>query len=558
MTTDTNLNHRLQLDILLRNGNVVDSATGLVTKADVGIAGGVIAFVGNADEQTAADAEVVIDCTDMMVAPGFVDSHVHIESSMVLPATFGKAVLPWGTTTVIADPHELVNVGGAEALRLFLSETDKAQVSIFTVVPSCVPSTAFETNGAGHFTAEQMKPFLHDKRIVGLGEVMSFGDVVNGDLEMLAKLSLFKGRPIDGHTAGIDEALVDAYVSHGISNDHECYDEAGVLARYHKGMNIYIREGSAARNADALLACVKKHRLDVAKFSFCTDDKHLSTIAKEGHISYIVRKALLMGFTWGEVAKMASLNPCQYYHLDRRGNVREGYVADVVITDRLCSAISCVIKDGNIVKPSSDEKQKEEQEQFANTVKFRQLSALDFQMTEVAQRNAIKIVDGQLLTERVQLESGQYRGMNMLATVERHGKNGNIAVCPLLGYGIIHGAVATSVAHDSHNVICAADSAADMAVACNRLREIGGGYVIVSKGEVVDEFALPCYGLMSALGIHDAIAGISRLERKAQELGVNPNIDPFITLSFLALPVIPEIRLLDTGLYDVTHSQFLT
>lgn len=557
MKTDTNLNSRPPLNILLKNGNVVDAESGTVAKADVGIAEGVVAFVGNAGEQTVADADMVIDCTDKMVAPGFVDSHVHIESSMVLPATFSNAVLPWGTTTVIADPHEMVNVGGAEALRFFLAATDKAQISIFTVVPSCVPATTFETNGAGHFTAEQMKPFLSDPRIVGLGEVMSFADVVNGEPEIMAKLVLFKGRPIDGHTAGIDEAQVDAYVSHGISNDHECYDEDGVLARYHKGMNIYIREGSAARNADALLACVKKHRLNVEKFSFCTDDKHLSTIAKEGHISSIVRKALLMGFTWGEVAKMASLNPCRYYHLGSRGNIREGYVADVVITDSLCSAITCVIKDGNIVRPCSDNGQNEAKERFANTVKFKHLSASDFKMDEVAQRNAIKIVDGQLLTERVPLESGQYRGMNMLATVERHGKNGNIAVCPLLGYGITGGAVATSVAHDSHNVICAGDSAADMAVACNRLREIGGGYVIVSKGEVIDEFALPCYGLMSPLGAHDAIEGISRLERKAHELGVNPNIDPFITLSFLALPVIPEIRLLDTGLYDVAHTRFL-
>ena len=351
--------------------------------------------------------------------------------------------------------------------------------------------------------------------------------------------------------------MVDAYVEYGISNDHECYDDEGVLARYHKGMNIYIREGSAARNADALLHCVKEHGLDVSKFSFCTDDKHLSTIAQEGHISHIVRKALEMGFTWGEVSKMASFNPCRYYHLAQRGNIREGYVADIVITDAACSDISCVIKDGKIIDKSIINDTNVVQNDYPNTVKFKTLTASDFVLSSVAQHNAIKIVDGQLLTEHVALDNGEYKGLNILATVERHGKNGNIAVCPLIGYNIKGGAVATSVAHDSHNVICAGDNAEDMAVACNRLRNIGGGYVIASDGEVIDEFALPCYGLMSPLGIDDAITGISRLEHKAHELGVNQNIDPFITLSFLALPVIPQIRLLDTGLYDVQHAHFI-
>ena len=553
MTNYSSDNRNKSFSILLKNGNVVDAESGTVTKADVGITDGVISFVGAADRAT---ADVVIDCAGKMVVPGFVDSHMHIESSMVLPVTFGKAVLPWGTTTVIADPHELVNVGGADALRLFLDETDKAQISVFTVVPSCVPATSFETNGAGHFTAEQMKPFLSDERIVGLGEVMSFGDVVAGEPEMMAKLSLFDGRPIDGHTAGMDEAMVDAYVEYGISNDHECYDDEGVLARYHNGMNIYIREGSAARNADALLHCVKEHGLDVSKFSFCTDDKHLSTIAQEGHISHIVRKALEMGFTWGEVSKMAAFNPCCYYHLAQRGNIREGYVADIVITDAACSDISCVIKDGKIIDNGIINDTNVVQN-YPNTVKFKTLTESDFQLTDEAQRNAIKIVDGQLLTEHVTLDKGEYKDLNILATVERHGKNGNIAVCPLIGYNIKGGAVATSVAHDSHNVICAGDNATDMAVACNRLRYIGGGYVIASDGEVIDEFALPCYGLMSPLGIDDAITGISRLEHKAHELGVNQNIDPFITLSFLALPVIPQIRLLDTGLYDVQHAHFI-
>ena len=540
--------------IVLKNGKVVDSESMSVAKADVLIVDGVIALVGDAG---ACKADTVIDCTGKIVTAGFVDSHVHIESSMVLPKTFGEVVLLHGTTTVIADPHEVVNVAGAEGLSMFLNETDKAPISIFTVIPSCVPATRLETNGAGHFTAEKMSPFVNDRRVVGLGEVMSFVDVANGEQEMMDKLELFKGRPIDGHTAGMDDALLDAYVSKGISNDHECYDAAGLLKRYAKGMNIYIREGSAARNADALLQCVKDYGLDVARFAFCTDDKHLSTIEKEGHISHIVRKALAMGFSWPEVARMASLNACRYYGLANRGNIRKGYVADIVVTDEACSKIACVLKGGKtsyrLIRNDSTGVAG-----FPNTVVFANLTADEFMLEGNARENAISIVPGQLLTKRVAISEDKLKECNVLATIERHGKNGNMAVCPLIGYGIKNGAVATSVAHDSHNVICAGDNGTDMAAACNRLREIGGGYVIASGGKVVDEFPLPCCGLMSEVASAEAIEGIARMERKAHELGVSNQIDPFITLSFLALPVIPDIRLLDTGLFDVLKSEFIT
>ena len=539
--------------ILLRGGKVVDSEAMTVTAADVLIKDGLIAKIGEVDP---SEADTVIDCTGKIVTAGFIDSHVHIESSMVLPRTFGMAVLPHGTTSVIADPHEVVNVAGVEGLKMFLDVTDNSPISIFTVVPSCVPSTPYETNGAGHFTAEQMKPFVDDPRIVGLGEVMSFVDVVNGELEMMAKLALFKGRPIDGHTAGMDDSMLDAYVANGISNDHECYDADGVLKRYNKGMNIYIREGSAARNAADLLRCVKDNKLDVSRFAFCTDDKHLSTIAQEGHISHIVRMALAMGFSWQEVARMASLNTCKYYGLANRGNIREGYVADVVVTDDACKEIYCVLKNGKTPEKCFSETVKKDVK-FANSVHFDSLTAGSFALKPSPKHTAIEIVEGQLLTHRVEIADSDVKNYNLLATVERHGKNGNIAVCPLIGYGIVGGAVATTVAHDSHNVICAGDNAEDMAVACNRLREIAGGYVIASGGKVVDEFPLPCCGLMSEVGVEDAIAGISRLETKAHQMNVNPNIDPFITLSFLALPVIPDIRLLDTGLFDVTKSEFV-
>lgn len=545
---------RLPEGLLLKNGSVVDGETGEVSRQDVWVVGGRIARVAPQIEE--ACAERVVDCTGRVVTAGFIDSHVHIESSMVLPEAFGCAVLPHGTTTVIADPHEVVNVAGAEGLRRFLQEARRAPISVFTVIPSCVPATRLDTNGAGHFTADQMREFVDLPDVVGLGEVMSFGDVVALEPEMMAKLELFRGRPIDGHTAGMPDEMLDAYVGQGISNDHECYDAKGVLLRYAKGMNIYIREGSAARNGHDLLACIKEHGLDCARFAFCTDDKHLATIAREGHISYLVRMALQMGFSWGEVARMASYNPCQYYHLEGRGNVREGYVADLVVLDEQADEISLVLKEGRPAEEVLQAHGRGEILTMDNSVRFRTLQPADFELKPEARHLAIRLLEGQLLTEPLPLKEDEWQGLNRLATIERYGKNGHIALCPLAGYGIRGGAVATSVSHDSHNVVCAGDNAVDMAVACNRLRELGGGYVIASEGRVVGEFALPFYGLMSPVDTQDAIEGIARIEHQAHEMGVSRGIDPFITLSFVALPVIPTLRLLDTGLYHVLDGKF--
>ena len=541
--------------LLLKNGNVVDGQLRTVTPADVLIDSGMIVKVCRSIATTEADTTV--ECSGRIVTAGFIDAHVHIESSMVLPATFGKAVLLYGTTSVVADPHEVVNVAGSAGFRSFLDEAAKAPINIFTVIPSCVPATPFDTNGAGHFTADKMKEFIERPEVVGLGEVMSFTDVVTENPEMMDKLRLFKGRPIDGHTSGMDVSLLDTYVSHGICNDHECCDEESMKQRYDRGMNIYIREGSAAHNARTLLQGIRHLQLDCSRFAFCTDDKHLSSINAEGHISHIVRMALQMGFSWGEVSAMASYNACKFYRLSNRGNVREGFVADVVVTDETCEQIYLVLKDGVPV----DELQGSGGTPYSNTpdntVKFRELSSNDFLLPSTRQNIAIGLVEGQLLTRKVTLQADEWKRYNLLATVERHGKNGNIAVCPLIGYDIKNGAVATSVSHDSHNVICAGDNTGDMAVACNRLKEIGGGYVIASNGKVTDEFALPYYGLMSPLDTQSAIKGIKRLEELAHRLGVNTNIDPFTTLSFVALPVIPTLRLLDTGLFDVTNGKFV-
>ena len=546
------------MKILLQGGSVADGENMTVRRADVLVADGKIAAVG---EGLSSDGAEVLDCTGLIVTAGYTDAHVHVESGMVLPEAFGDAVLPFGTTAIIADPHEVVNVAGGEGLKVFLKECDRARIDIFVCLPSGVPATPLDTNGAGKFTAADMAPFLSHPRVVGLGEVMCFRDAAEGEPEMAAKIALFKGKTVDGHTSGMPESMLDAYVAAGVCNDHECASKESMFARYDRGMNIYIREGSAARNASDLLDGVKERGLDIGRFAFCTDDKHLATIAREGHISYIAALAREKGFGWGEIARMASYDPALYYGLSDRGNIREGMRADIVVTSDDARHVRYVLKDGDLVAKDhklilKHTKSEDKPAVFENTVHLRNFSAEDFSVPERLKNVAIGLVDGQLLTELVHADEGE-DGLDILATAERHGRNGNLSVCYLKGYGVKGGAMATSISHDSHNAVCAGDNGADMALALRRLKEIGGGYVIAAGGKIAAELPMPAFGLMATGGAEEVSRRIEEMERVAHAMGVNPGVDAFTTLSFVALPVIPRMRLLDTGLYDTEAGAFL-
>ena len=546
------------MKILLQGGSVADGENMTVRRADVLVADGKIAAVG---EGLSSDGAEVLDCTGLIVTAGYTDAHVHVESGMVLPEAFGDAVLPFGTTAIIADPHEVVNVAGGEGLKVFLKECDRARIDIFVCLPSGVPATPLDTNGAGKFTAADMTPFLSHPRVVGLGEVMCFRDAAEGEPEMAAKIALFKGKTVDGHTSGMPESMLDAYVAAGVCNDHECASKESMFARYDRGMNIYIREGSAARNASDLLDGVKERGLDIGRFAFCTDDKHLATIAREGHISYIAALAREKGFGWGEIARMASYDPALYYGLSDRGNIREGMRADIVVTSDDARHVRYVLKDGDLVAKDhklilKHTKSEDKPAVFENTVHLKNFSAEDFSVPERLKNIAIGLVDGQLLTELVHADEGE-DGLDILATAERHGRNGNLSVCHLKGYGVKGGAVATSISHDSHNAVCAGDNGADMALALRRLKEIGGGYVIAADGKIAAELPMPAFGLMATGGAEEVSRRIEEMERVAHAMGVNPGVDAFTTLSFVALPVIPRMRLLDTGLYDTEAGAFL-
>lgn len=546
------------MKILLQGGSVADGENMTVRRADVLAKDGKIAAVG---EELSSDGAEVLDCTGLIVTAGYTDAHVHVESGMVLPEAFGDAVLPFGTTAIVADPHEVVNVAGGEGLKVFLKECDRARIDIFVCLPSGVPATPLDTNGAGKFTAADMAPFLSHPRVVGLGEVMCFRDAAEGEPEMAAKIALFKGKTVDGHTSGMPESMLDAYVAAGVCNDHECASKESMFARYDRGMNIYIREGSAARNASDLLDGVKERGLDIGRFAFCTDDKHLATIAREGHISYIAALAREKGFGWGEIARMASYDPALYYGLSDRGNIREGMRADIVVTSDDARHVRYVLKDGELVAKDhklilKHTKSEDKPAVFENTVHLRNFSAEDFSVPERLKNVAIGLVDGQLLTELVHADEGE-DGLDILATAERHGRNGNLSVCHLKGYGVKGGAVATSISHDSHNAVCAGDNGADMALALRRLKEIGGGYVIAAGGKIAAELPMPAFGLMATGGAEEVSRRIEEMERVAHAMGVNPGVDAFTTLSFVALPVIPRMRLLDTGLYDTEAGAFL-
>lgn len=546
------------MKILLQGGSVADGENMTVRRADVLAKDGKIAAVG---EGLSSDGAEVLDCTGLIVTAGYTDAHVHVESGMVLPEAFGDAVLPFGTTAIIADPHEVVNVAGGEGLKVFLKECDRARIDIFVCLPSGVPATPLDTNGAGKFTAADMTPFFSHPRVVGLGEVMCFRDAAEGEPEMAAKIALFKGKTVDGHTSGMPESMLDAYVAAGVCNDHECASKESMFARYDRGMNIYIREGSAARNASDLLDGVKERGLDIGRFAFCTDDKHLATIAREGHISYIAALAREKGFGWGEIARMASYDPALYYGLSDRGNIREGMRADIVVTSDDARHVRYVMKDGELVAKDhklilKHTKHEDKPAVFENTVHLRNFSAEDFSVPERLKNVAIGLVDGQLLTELVHADEGE-DGLDILATAERHGRNGNLSVCRLKGYGVKGGAMATSISHDSHNAVCAGDNGADMALAFRRLKEIGGGYVIAAGGKIAAELPMPAFGLMATGGAEEVSRRIEEMERVAHAMGVNPGVDAFTTLSFVALPVIPRMRLLDTGLYDTEAGAFL-
>lgn len=542
-------------ELVLKNGTIVDVKNRKLIRGDLAVSDGKIIGIGT------FSGKQEVDCQGKYLCPGFIDAHVHIESSMAAPLEFAKAVMPHGTTTVIADPHELVNVKGNEAMKYILDATEDIPLSVYVMMPSSIPATPFETNGAD-FTAKDMEQWKDHKRVLGLGEVMCYPAVLSGDPEILAKLRLCRGMIIDGHAPGLTGEDLKAYVEAGVMTEHECTSYEEAREKCHAGMKILVREGSAARNVENIIPGLLKEPQDMKHYMFCTDDKHLDTIENEGHISYNVRRSIQLGMDPLDAVAMATEHAASAYGLNQIGTLETGKDADIVVLGSLGEvSVEQVYRKGRLVNDAMFDRQAAPiAESMLHTVVLSGVSKDKIQVPARGKVPVIGMVSGQIVTKFLREEVPSCEGWfvpnreySKLCVFERHRGTGNAKAAPLKGYGITGGAIATSVAHDSHNIIAAGDNDDDILTAVQMMEKMQGGYVLVSGGEVKGTLPLPVAGLLSLGSSQEIQENIDDMLKKAWDMGISREIDPFITLSFMALPVIPELRLTDLGLVDVTH-----
>ena len=550
-------------DIVLKNGYVINVFTEETIQTDVAIVGNRIAALGK------YEGKQTIDCTGKYIAPGFIDAHMHIESAMVTPLEFSKYALAKGTTTIFADPHELVNVLGQKGLDFMLTSIEETPMTTHIMMPSCVPATDIDNNGAGEILASDMAPYLEGKQVFGLAEMMRFDDVVKADGKILDKLALFKNQIVDGHAPGLTGKALQAYRAAGIDTEHEAENYEEAIEKLRAGFKLLIREGSAARNLEPILKGFVEHDIALDQCMFCTDDKHLEDIEKEGHIDFCVRKAIALGVPAATAYKMASYNAARAYNLHDLGAVGAGYLADLLIIDDLDQvSVELVIKNGEIIDfdqlnsqniaPVSDA-------DLLNSVKLPKIKQENLELkADNTPVKVINLVAQSILTrgseEILPSVDGKFeanRDFNKACVIERHGHSGGIGVSTIKGYNIENGAIATSVSHDAHNITAVGDNDADILLAVKELDRIQGGYVIASKGEIVAALPLELAGIISIQSGKTVQAQLNKMVAHARALGVPESIDPFMTLSFIALTVIPELRLTDNGLYDVNLGQFV-
>ncbi len=549
-------------DLVMKNCTIVNVFSHRIEHGDIAIADGIIVGVGEYSGRKEVDLEGAFVC------PGFIDGHVHIESSMLTPPQFAKSVIPKGTTTVIADPHEIANVCGIKGIEFMLDSSENLSLDVFIMLPSCVPSTEYENSGAV-LTAEDLEPLLSRERVLGLGEVMNYPGVINGNKKVHAKLDIAKGRRIDGHAPGVKEKQLNAYIVSGVKTDHECTVVEEMAEKISRGMYVIIREGSATRNLDTLIKGVTKD--NVRRVLFCTDDKHPKNIKNEGHINYNVKSAISHGIDPIDAIIMATLNTAECYGLNDRGAIAPGYIADLLVLDNLKDiSVMQVYKRGKLVAENDEAKfgaRTVADNRVLKTVVLNDNMKINLNMrlkSDVVK--VIQIIEDNIITKKVirkvDVEDGYYRNNPKLdilkmAVIERHKKTGNIGLGLVEGYGLKNGAVALTIAHDSHNIIVIGDNDRDMLQAVEELQKCDGGMTICSGGKVMGTLTLEVGGLMTDSPIEEVEVTIDEMVQTAVKMGANKGLDPFMTLSFLSLPVIPELKLTDRGLFDVNNFGFV-
>ncbi len=553
-------------DLVLANGQVVNVFTGQVRGANVAVKDGRIAGVG-------PEYRKALECYDLAgqyVLPGFIDGHIHIESSLLPMREFARLALIHGTTTVIADPHEIANVLGVAGVKYLLKASEGLPLEVLLMAPSCVPSTNMETSGAA-VSAKDTAGLLRLPRVIGLAEMMNYPGVVHGDGEVLAKLLAAKdaGKPIDGHAPGVVGQLLQAYIAAGVGSDHESIGPHEALEKLGAGMRVMVREGSAAKNLTGLLPVVSD--FNMRRCCFVTDDKHPEELLHHGYLDATLRKAVAQGMRPAAAVQMVTLNPAEYFGLKDKGAVAPGYAADLVVVGDLARFnVRMVLKNGRPVAQDRrllaklpDTKDKG----VTGTVNVGSLTAKSFAIKVQGELcRVIRIVPDQIITEKHVLAPTVQKGMVVadterdllkLAVIDRHRASGRIGLGLVSGFSLKKGALGTTVAHDSHNIVIVGTNDPDMLKAAKELKRMGGGFVAVAGGKVAAALPLPIAGLMSDRPAEEVAEGLKKLLDKAHVWG-SRLANPFVTLSFLALPVIPELKLTDRGLVDVAQFKIVS
>jgi adenine deaminase len=548
-----------QADIVLKGGRVFDLVTGAHEKSDVAICGDRI--VGTHSDYSGA---IEIDVTGKTIVPGFIDTHLHVESSLITPLEFDRCVLAHGVTTAICDPHEIANVLGVAGLQYFLDASMITAMDLRVQLSSCVPATHLETSGA-RLEVDDLLPLSRHPKVLGLAEFMNFPGVLARDPACLAKLAAFQDRRLDGHAPLLRGLDLNGYLAAGIRTDHEVTNVPEALEKLSKGMQILVREGSVSKDLHALAPIItERHSPFIA---FCTDDRNPLDIAEEGHLDFIIRTAISLGATPLAAYRAASISGARIFGMLDRGLVAPGWRADLVVVDDLEScAVSKVFTAGRLVGEDLFAARGTLAPVGRHSVKARRVAAGDFIAKGAGpSTQAIGVTPGKIITQRVpvtlpyvggarQVDLGQ--DMVKVAVVARHGVNDNIAVAFVHGFGMKRGAIASSVGHDSHNITVVGASEDDMAVAVNRLIEIEGGFAVAEGGRVIAELALPVAGLMSLLSFEDVHKALIPLRAAAKSLGV-VLAEPFLQVAFLPLPVIPHLKITDKGLVDVDRFELV-
>lgn len=550
---------RQKADLVLKNATYVCVFSNTLRTCDIAVANGLIVGLGS------YDGEREIDMTGKIVCPGFIDAHIHLESSLVSPREFAKATLVHGTTTVVTDPHEITNVMGTDGIDYMFQATEQLPIDVRFMLPSCVPATPMDESGAS-LDYRAIDSFYDYPRVQGLAEMMNSYGIIHNDSEVVSKIvaSQAHHKKIDGHAPGLIGKDLDAYVAAGVYSDHECSTVEDALEKLYRGQFIMIREGTAARNLEALAPLLTPQYAE--RCMFCTDDKHPSDLLEKGHIDYIVKRAINdFGVDPILAVKAAGHHAARYFLLNNRGAIAPGYLADFAVIDNFRDFnVEMVFKKGELyydhgqLKDFPAPRIEDYLDQRAHdTFHVRRLQLEDFR--DQRQRGVIGMIPGEIVTtdngyaDHVDLE----KDILKIAVIERHKNTGHIGLGYIQGYGLKSGAVATSISHDSHNIIVVGTNSRDMAFAVNRIVENHGGIVVVENEQVRGELVLEIAGIMSDRPLEEVNAELEAAKKAAFDLGVNSGIDPFMTLSFMALPVIPSLRITTRGVIDVNTQQYI-